>query len=160
VRLSASETKLLAAQPFIALDLNLLKLEWRTVPGFERYEVSSLGHVRRGFKLLKQTKHKAGHLSVTLYSDDGDQWRVGVHRLVALAFIGLPPRDKPLACHKNGRPWENVATNLYWGDHIENAADARNHRLSAPNPHQDDMLTTGQIQYRNKRKMLARLAVQ
>jgi NUMOD4 motif len=140
-----------------ALDINLLGLEWRTVPEFGRYEVSSLGHVRRG-KLLKRTKHKGGHLSVTVYSDNGVQWPVGVHRLVALAFIGPPPRGKPLACLKNGRPGENVATNLSWVITLRTRPQEPSalHQIRT----KKTFLTVGKIRYRNRIKMLERIARQ
>jgi hypothetical protein len=47
---------------------------------------------------------------------------------VALTFIGPPPEGKPLACHINGKPWENRVDNIYWGDHIDNGADWSRHR--------------------------------
>jgi hypothetical protein len=127
LRLSAQETKLLAAQPFIEFDPRLLKLEWRKIPGYERYEVSVEGHVRRGLRLLKPTEAKSRHLNITVYNNFGRQWRTGVHQLVAKAFHGEAPAGKPLACHKNGRPWDNRPDNLYWGDHEDNTEDAKRH---------------------------------
>lgn len=127
LRLSATETMLLAKQPFVAFDQRISALEWRTIEGYERYEISIEGHVRRGMRLLKQTETKSLHLNVTIYSNSGEQWRAGVHHLVATAFKNAPPADKPLACHVNGRPWDNRATNLYWGSHADNVADMVRH---------------------------------
>lgn len=83
---------------------------WRPIPGCRQYEVSKNGYVRhrsRGHALtagalLKPTAQRYGHLSVTVYRDDGTPWRASVHRLVALAFIGPPPSPQHLVCHKNG----------------------------------------------------------
>ncbi len=127
LRLSPPEVEVLAKQPFVAIDPRVLALEWRPIPGFERYEVSEHGHVRRGLKLLKLTERKSLHLAVTVYDKDGKQWRTGVHQLVALAFLGPPAEGKSLACHKNGRAWENIPSNLYWGSHADNGADVRHH---------------------------------
>lgn len=102
-------------------------LEWRQIPGFGRYEISDNGQVRRLPAILKQTKRPSGHMSVTIYSDDGKAWRTGVHHLVARAFMGAPPAGKPYACHKNGIADENAKGNLYWGSAAENAADAVRH---------------------------------
>jgi hypothetical protein len=71
LRLSPSETQLLAAQPFT--DPKLHQSEWRTIEGFGRYEVSSEGYVRRGLRLLKPTKTRSGHLTVTVYDRHGKQ---------------------------------------------------------------------------------------
>lgn len=102
-------------------------LEWRQIPGFSRYEISDNGLVRRLPAILKPTPRPSGHMSVTIYSDDGKAWRTGVHHLVARAFLGAPPDGKPYACHKNGIADENTKHNLYWGSAAENAADAVRH---------------------------------
>lgn len=127
LRLSPPEVDLLAKQPFLNISPRVLDLEWRRIPGFDRYEVSEEGHVRRGMKLLKQTESKSRHMNVTVYSHGGEQWRVGVHHLVALAFCGPRSILKPFACHRNGRPWENNKDNLYWGDHADNMEDMKRH---------------------------------
>jgi NUMOD4 motif len=127
LHLSPPEVELLAKQPFVELDPRLLALEWRQIPGFERYEISEYGHVRRGMRVLKQTEHKSKHLSVTVYSAGGEQWRVGVHHLIALAFHGPRSMSKPYACHRNGRAWENHKDNIYWGSREENVADMVRH---------------------------------
>lgn len=101
--------------------------EWRAVPNSDGYEVSSLGHVRRGALLLKQIgSGRYGHASVSIYYG-GRQRRINVHKLVAEVFHGIPPADKPLACHRNGRAWDNRADNLYWGSMADNVADMKRH---------------------------------
>lgn len=128
VRLSADQVRFMAAQPCVGGNVGQSEIEWRTIDGFGRYEISENGGVRRDFRLLKQTRSKSGHMWVTVYSDGGAQWRAGVHRLVALAFLGQQPRDKPFVCHKNGRAWDNQKSNLYWGSHAENVADMVRHQ--------------------------------
>lgn len=102
-------------------------IEWRRIPGYEAYEVTELGQVRRGLKVLKpRIEPRYRHEQVSIYAN-GKQLRAAVHRLVALAFIGPPPEDKPFALHKNGRAWENHKDNIYWGNHAENTADMVRH---------------------------------
>jgi len=133
-------------------------VSWRKIPGFSRYEISDNGKVRRLPALLKQTPSKSGHLSVTIYDDNGKAWRAGVHHFVARAFLGDPPPGKNYACHKNGRPTHNTKENLYWGSPSDNAADAIRHASLVL----DSCSTSGkeddQIKKRFKIKRLQRLA--
>lgn len=104
-----------------------LDAEWRPIPGFEAYQVSSRGHVRRGGRILKPTaSSRYGHANVSLYNRPNVR-RVGVHQLVAEVFHGAPPIDRPFACHKNGNAWDNRAENIYWGSQAENTADMQAH---------------------------------
>lgn len=50
-----------------------------------------------------------------------------VHRLVALAYLGDPPIDKPLALHKDGNKLNCHFSNIYWGDKSENGYDTVKH---------------------------------
>jgi hypothetical protein len=111
---------------------------WKKIPGCSLYEVSNLGHVRRRARggdplttgcVLKPTHQRSGHLLVSVFRDDGTQWRQSVHRLVAIAFLGPAPSSSHMACHKNGYPADCRAVNLYWGTISDNALDARRHRM-------------------------------
>ena len=53
--------------------------------------------------------------------------RFQIGRLVCLAFHGEPPSSRHEACHRNGRPAENLPGNLYWGTRVENMSDAQRH---------------------------------
>ena len=125
-----AEKALLELQQALAAEEPLV---WRQIPGYSRYEISNNGQVRRRAPIiLKQTRRPSGHMAVTIYSDDGKQWRTGVHHLVARAFLGGPPEGKPYACHKNGIADENTRDNLYWGSATDNAADAVKHWAQRP----------------------------
>ena len=105
--------------------------EWRDVVGREgEYEVSSFGHVRshyRGGRVLKaRLNGKREHSGDYYCVDLGRLERRYVHHLVAEAFIGPRP-DGLLVCHENGDRHSNRASNLYYGTHAENHADARRH---------------------------------
>lgn len=61
----------------------------------------------------------------------GTQKGLTVHRLVAHAFLGPQPEDKPMVCHKDGNRLNNHVDNLYYGDVNSNATDASNHGVRA-----------------------------
>lgn len=111
--------------------------EWRIIPGFEAYEVSRSGQVRRlkpakgarPGRLLKPKRKrdpKDDHLYVDL-SQDNVAVRTGVHRLMALAFIGPPPSPKHHAAHWNGIGDDNRLDNIRWATAGENALDKPRH---------------------------------
>lgn len=102
--------------------------EWRSIPGFSRYEASADGRIRRAGALypLKQHINDRGRPTVSV-ADDGDRSRtVYVHRLVALAFHGLPG-DGEEVCHCNGVRTDNRASNLRWDTKTENQRDVVRH---------------------------------
>lgn len=92
---------------------------WKPVPGYEGlYEVSDEARVRRLHKqtpprLKKQYHHKGGKTYYwTIKLRDGHRNReTGVHRLVALAFIGPIPEGYEVN-HKNGIGTDNRISNL------------------------------------------------
>lgn len=92
---------------------------WRPVDGFDGYEISSLGRVRHGSRILKPWPHKSGHLYVSMSRKGKRQ----VHRLVLLSFVGAPPTDAHESCHRDGNPTNNAVGNLYWGTRSENIRD-------------------------------------
>jgi DNA polymerase I-like protein with 3'-5' exonuclease and polymerase domains len=109
--------------------------EWRKVPKWENYSVSSWGRVRNditGNILAQYKKGKWGHLKVTL-SRNGAQLRAGgdkkdiaVHSLVCKTFLRAP-RIKEETRHLNGIAWDNTLGNLSYGNSRENTEDSRRH---------------------------------
>lgn len=113
--------------------------QWRPVPGFPLYEVSSRGRFRaiprldsKGRKqgdrrkILKQARNVArgGYWQIGLVPAAGKQAITKrVNRLVLLAFVGPPPEGKPHACHRNDDKDDNRLENLYWGSPAENAVE-------------------------------------
>ena len=107
--------------------------QWKIITGYENYEVSSLGNVRRSVtanypagRHLKPDVSPAGYCRVAL-SKDGKAKRFLVHRLVATAFHGDPPRAHFHASHLNGDPGDNRAVNLSWKSPSDNNLDKRAH---------------------------------
>lgn len=112
--------------------------EWRFVPGFEKYQVNEVGQVRRFWpgahapspRILKSRVCRDGYNRVSLYCNAGKMHAVHVHRIVALAFHGVPQAGM-YACHKDGNKLNNQPGNIYWGTPLENARDTMRHRVPA-----------------------------
>ncbi len=88
--------------------------EWRDIPGYAgRYQVSRNGKVRnRKKRTLKTAESDRGYTQAWL-SKNGTLKSVGVHRLVASAFI--PNHDHlPEVNHINGVKTDNRVENLEW----------------------------------------------
>lgn len=106
--------------------------EWRPVVGYEDIaEVSNLGDVRTIARLTRSNRpvapryltkmvDKDGYLKVGL-NRDGHQRKVGIHRLVAEAFV---TGSGPMVNHLNGIKNDNAATNLEWCDASRNEKHA------------------------------------
>jgi hypothetical protein len=123
--------------------------EWRDVtpevaegyPVAEGYQISNAGRLRsrrrcgphqhcglrKKWRVLKGVVNQDGYIRYNLVNADGSCRIWQGHRLVALAFIGSPPADKPLVCHRDGNPANNLVSNLLWGDFDDNTADAVRH---------------------------------
>lgn len=105
--------------------------------------VSSLGRVRtsdrsvswiygtastrpiRG-RILGQFSGRRGH-KYTSITIESVRRNFSVHRLVCAAFHGLPPVDKPNACHINNQPADNRPENLRWDTQLANMRDKVKH---------------------------------
>lgn len=59
---------------------------WIKIDGFENYEFNRFGFVRKGQKILKVPKTKAGYYQVLL-SKTNIKTRKYIHRLIAIYFI-------------------------------------------------------------------------
>jgi hypothetical protein len=94
---------------------------YKTVEGFENYEVSNFGFIRskKSGKFLKGCPDKDGYLRINLYKTKIDRRFVFVHRIVALAFIENP-ESKPQVDHIDNNEMNNNVVNLRWASHSEN----------------------------------------
>jgi hypothetical protein len=92
---------------------------WKPIAGFEAYEVSNMGRVRRCLpgkhtrvgKILKSWPDKKGYLHVSLHAAKVF-CNAKVHRLVAKAFIPNP-LNLPEVNH-TGKKSDNRASKLEW----------------------------------------------
>ena len=99
---------------------------WSPVLGWESYEASTHGRVRRNGELLAQTLNPLyGRPSVTLWRDN-EPTTVYVHKLVLLAHRG-PAKDGDEARHRNGNREDNRLANLEWSSRADNQADKVRH---------------------------------
>lgn len=107
-----------------------MKEEWRTIPNFPNYAVSSLGRVMRvvtskhhpNKRILKGTPDSYGYLMVTLYNPKPHSAQK-IHTLVTNAFIGPCP-DGLQRNHKDGNKTNNAVTNLEYITLLENIEHA------------------------------------
>jgi hypothetical protein len=110
--------------------------EWRAIPGYEgRYEVSDEGQVRslshttphiwRGRSVARP--HRGRMLALVLdsygYPVVNLRPRVRVHRLVLMAFVGMPTAGQ-VGRHLDDNRQNNAVSNLAWGTQADNHADA------------------------------------
>lgn len=110
--------------------------QWKTIPEFPCYSVSSDGRVRRDIagrnnfskagRILTPQRAANGYLFVNLYGESGVS-RVSVHRLVCFAFLGFPPSPVHEVGHIDGSRDNNCAQNLKWCTRKENHADKKIH---------------------------------
>jgi len=104
-----------------------------------RYEVSDKGNLRittkSGTKVRSGSYHKQMHTTYVKasLSNNGNNYTVHMHRLVAEAFIPNP-NNKPFVNHKDKDGTNNTVENLEWVTHAENmqhSADNQNLNVRA-----------------------------
>ncbi len=116
------------------------KIEWRAVPGFPAYRISSDGQIEscwgKGGKVRKMTDCWRqingdiceGYRRIVLRTGiDGNFRRVFVHVLMLEVFIGPRPNDRMESCHRDGDRLNCKIDNLYWGTPEANWEDKRKH---------------------------------
>ena len=96
--------------------------QWKKIPGFEAYEVSTLGNIRNAKgHILKPWLDGGGHYQIQL----GRGNKFTLHRLIALTFI--PEVDgKPYVDHINQNKTDNRVENLRWATRSENGLNTAN----------------------------------
>lgn len=94
--------------------------EWRVIPGFPKYEVSNIGHVRNvATGYVRKPAETKTHLILTLPRDDGSKTTLNVGALVLMAFVGPRPAKHDTS-HLNGNFRDNRLDNLAWETRKEN----------------------------------------
>jgi len=116
--------------------------EWRVVPGYPKYEVSSLGRVRSWYKPIwragnppyilaggyhqRDATQEKGRRVVLLYETSRKCRSFEVARLVLLAFSRSPNPGEQVR-HLDGNASNDNIENLAWGTAKENTADKIGH---------------------------------
>lgn len=97
-----------------------METTWKTVPGFEDYEVSNAGDVRnsQSERILKQRVNK-GYFVVDLRKD-GSRKTCYAHRLVACAFLDNSD-NREFVDHVDNNRQNNHVSNLRWATSQENS---------------------------------------
>ena len=115
-------------------------MKWKSIPGFDVYEVSDTGLIRSvdrwiypktGDKyylcgcILRQHSNRNGYLRVALYKEGVGKTR-DIHRLVTLAFLGPCPAGMEVR-HLDGSRTNNNLANLKYGTLSQNQQDRFKH---------------------------------
>lgn len=119
----------------------MMSKEWKDIPGWEGfYQASTEGEIRsltrqltqqgphgpytRTFngRVLTAAKYRNGYLFVVLSRQGIKPKQCLIHRLVALAFLGVPSVNQEV-CHVNGIRNDNRLCNLRWDTRKNNHAD-------------------------------------
>lgn len=95
----------------------------RPIPGFPGYFATDCGEIigRRG-RPLSQYIDRDGYAHVSVEMADGTRVHRGVHRLVAIAFHGLPAPGLETR-HLDHNRRNNAPANLCWGTRQQNSDD-------------------------------------
>jgi hypothetical protein len=117
---------------------------FKTIPQYPAYEVSECGTVVRRINNQKEVKQSiqvvkgklSGYLYCTLTWDENGQYifpakRVGVHRLVAFAWLEDPKHGQVWINHIDGNKANNHRLNIEWttiSQNIQHAFDTGLHK--------------------------------
>ena len=102
---------------------------WHKIKGFESYEVSNTGKIRRNGHEKAVTDYN-GYYHVDLYRN-GKRITKRINRLVAETFIPNP-LNLPEVNHKDGNKHNNSVNNLEWVTKSENMKHAFRSGLAKP----------------------------
>lgn len=105
-----------------------MQREWRDIPGFPNYQVSSDGQARSTFNGVPRVltpRVRKGYYAIHAIIGGKDR-NIGIHRAICLAFHGDPPKGF-VAAHRDGNRLHNTVNNLRWASQSENALDRAKH---------------------------------
>jgi len=102
--------------------------QWKQIPGWEAFEISDMGGVRRAGsgKRLKTHINDKGYPTAHLRMD-GREKQLPVHVAILLAFVGPKPTPEHQGAHGDGVRANSILSNLRWATPKENTADMKKH---------------------------------
>ncbi len=102
---------------------------WRSIDGYNNYEVSWWGRVRNATtdRILKQATNKGGYLFVCLCKN-GKRKVITMHQLVAREWV-LNPECKRCVDHIDGDKINNHHANLMFATYAENTRNMKNTQM-------------------------------
>jgi|LGVE01.1.fsa_nt_gb hypothetical protein len=95
---------------------------WKVINGYEKYEISNIGNVRKGKLLLSPQVNQCGYIVIRL-TKNKKRYHNSIHRLVAIAFIPNIDNLKEVN-HIDGNKLNNDYTNLEWSSRSKNIQHA------------------------------------
>ena len=103
---------------------------YKTISGFDNYEVSTFGNVRNKTtgRILKGSITNKGYYRISL-NLNRKEYKHFIHRLIAIAFIENP-ENKDFIDHIDNNRINNSISNLRWATNQENS---RNRKISNNN---------------------------
>ena len=108
---------------------------WKKIPLETKYDyyISNKDRLRNSKtnRIVNGTLTKRYYRVTKLTMSNNKEQHYQFNRLVALAFIGEPPEDKPLVDHKNEIRGDNNLENLEYVNHPENMKRCA-HKVSKP----------------------------
>jgi hypothetical protein len=113
--------------------------QWKPVPGWEQYECSNLGQIRRAVEsrihpagfVLSPKVDRHGYLKISLWRN-GEVRHTQVHRIVAETWHGPCPSLRHQAAHNDGVRTNCKSSNIRWATAKENSADRAAHKIWNP----------------------------
>lgn len=138
----------------------------KTVSKYPWYQINEDGTEffnTRTNRYLKTTKLKSGYVTATVIETKDSYWfkPVGVHRLVAYAYLPAPLPGQVWVNHKDGNKLNNHYTNLEWttiSENIQHAFDTGLHKVVTGKDHWNYGKKIGQVtRNRMSRKKLGEL---
>jgi len=102
-------------------ELEVKEEVWKKIVVDPRYEVSTLGRVRKGREIQKRQNPKAknGYPKVQI-----GEWSIGLHILVLITFVGPRPTNRHIGNHIDGDKRNPRLNNLEWITQSENIKHA------------------------------------
>lgn len=111
---------------------------WKQIAGFEHYEISDKGEVRRGEHILKPFISNSGYYMIHLRKNR-KQYTVSIHRLVALTYVANK-HNFPCINHK-----EKISNKM---------KGKRNNVIQETRRTYIKCIETGEVHFRNERHRL------